>query len=281
MTEPLQPTSLELEVVTLDNAGDLDTEDGEQPVPSTPREELEQAILDGGGRLADVYQLRVVDGKPAARVAAELGLSGPGFVSNYEAFVKLILDGVLPAGPTLLDQSAAAARGLRRKAQGLSPAGLQLLNQHIAKAETALAATHPAVSGSGSGLSAVPGTADPIADAYATGTVNLSKSGIYAFTIGRYRADQGKSVIKVGMAQDISKRMAEHRRNAKTVMPDPIELLRAWETPNHQAAEKTLHHILRLADQGYSRPGAGTEWFETTVDLLDELAKLMDLKLLT
>lgn len=280
MNEPLEPTALDSESVVLGNPGNLDPDDGEQPAPN-PRDELKQAILDGGGRLADVYQLRVLDGKLPAQVAADLGLSGPGFVSNYEAFVKLILDGVLPAGPTLLDQSAAAARGLRRKSPGLSSAALQLLNRHIAKAEAALAAVYPSAPGSPPGHSVVSGTADPIADAYASGTVDLSKPGIYAFTIGRYRADQGKSVIKVGMAQDIARRMSEHRRTSKTVMPDPIELLRAWETPNYKADEKTLHHILRLADQSYSKPGAGTEWFETTVDLLDELTKLMRLKLLT
>lgn len=60
----------------------------------------------------------------------------------------------------------------------------------------------------------------------------------------------------------------------------PIELLRAWETRNQQA-ERTLHKILKLANQHYSQPGACQEWFETSLDLLDEITKLMGLKLLS
>ena len=246
----------------------VDDEDAE-PTPATRRDELAQAILDGGGRLSDVYQLRVLDGKAPQQVASELGVDTPGFVGNYVAYVNLILDGAIPTSQAYLSQAAAAARGLRRKsATTLSSPALQLLDRHIQAAEQALStSTHATSSGTSLGSAGLPSaptaSGDPIAAAYATGTVDLAKPGVYAFSIGRYRVDQGNSIIKVGMAVDIGARMAAHKSSAKTVMPDPIELLRAWETPNYKQAEKTLHKILELAGQRYRQPGTGHEWFET------------------
>lgn len=277
---------LEGALVEVSTHPDLDDEEVDSP-PVTPLEELADAVLDGGGRLADVYQLRVVEGKSALQVASELGVNTPGFVSNYEAYLNLILNGAIPSSPAYLAQGAAAARGLRRKALAtLSGAALDLLDQHIQQAESTLASMQTTSSsgvaaGQGSAQSTAAAPGDPIAAAYASRTVDLAKPGVYAFSIGRYRVDQGRSIIKVGMAADIGARMAAHRRNAKTVLPDPIELLRAWETPSYQQAERTLHTILKLADQHYNQPGAGNEWFQTNLDLLDELAKLMGLKLLS
>lgn len=58
-------------------------------------------------RLGDVYRLSE-QGLTAIQIASELGVGSSGFVSNYRATVRAILDGQLPTGPSMARQVASA-----------------------------------------------------------------------------------------------------------------------------------------------------------------------------
>jgi hypothetical protein len=59
------------------------------------------------GRLGDVYRLSE-QGLTAPQIAAELGVGSSGFVSNYRAIIRAILDGQLPSGPSMARQVTSA-----------------------------------------------------------------------------------------------------------------------------------------------------------------------------
>lgn len=59
------------------------------------------------GRLGDVYRLSE-QGLTAPQIAAELGVGSSGFVSNYRAIIRALLDGQLPTGPSMARQVTSA-----------------------------------------------------------------------------------------------------------------------------------------------------------------------------
>ncbi len=58
-------------------------------------------------RLGDVYRLSE-QGLTAHQIATELGVGSSGFVSNYRAIIRALLDGQLPTGPSMARQVTSA-----------------------------------------------------------------------------------------------------------------------------------------------------------------------------
>jgi len=65
-------------------------------------------------RLGDVYRL-TGQGMTPEQIAAELGVSTPGFVSNYRATMRALLEGVVPGGAAIAKQVASALRGFVKR----------------------------------------------------------------------------------------------------------------------------------------------------------------------
>lgn len=67
---------------------------------SDVRREIEQILRTDTSRLGDVFRADR-PGKRPEEIAAELGVSTPGFVSNYRAVIRAVLEGVAPTASTM------------------------------------------------------------------------------------------------------------------------------------------------------------------------------------
>lgn len=67
------------------------------------RNELAALLEAEQGRIGEVYRL-TTRGMTPPQIAAELGVSSSGFVSNYRAIARALLEGRLPTGPTMARQ---------------------------------------------------------------------------------------------------------------------------------------------------------------------------------
>jgi hypothetical protein len=114
------------------------------------------------------------------------------------------------------------------------------------------------------------------------------KIGIYVYSFPTYLRvgtveDPERFWLKIGSTQQgIWKRIVE--QNRQTSMPEDPKLLRIYHSEIFTAdqVEKKFHNVLDKI--GHERSSAvftksGKEWFATTLDALDALAELMDLKI--
>lgn len=84
---------------------------------------------------------------------------------------------------------------------------------------------------------------------------------IYAFT---YPAYAGLGWLKIGRAENLEVRMAQHLADAKkAAIPELPVLVQKWPTADPIALEKAVHGILKFRKK-LVVGGAGTEWFKTT-----------------
>jgi hypothetical protein len=68
------------------------------------------------GRIGEVYRLTRRGMRPP-QIAAELGVSSSGFVSNYRAIARALLEGHLPSGPSMARQVIGGVHKVTARAQ--------------------------------------------------------------------------------------------------------------------------------------------------------------------
>ena len=103
-------------------------------------------------------------------------------------------------------------------------------------------------------------------------------SGVYVYSLPHYLThsldpETGRTLLKVGHSSvDVFSRVASQSRT--TALPEDPILLRIYQCDSSAGAEANFHDWLTRA--GHTRPRAtiqaGTEWFLTTVDFLDDIA---------
>lgn len=88
-------------------------------------------------RLGDVYRA-LRSGLPRRQIAQDLGVRTDGFVSNYNAMIAALLDGLLPNSPSMGRQVRSALASLRRGTTvELSPAASAVFAERVAALEAA------------------------------------------------------------------------------------------------------------------------------------------------
>ena len=80
------------------------------------RNELATLLETEQGRIGEVYRL-TSRGMTPPQIAAELGVSSSGFVSNYRAIARALLEGHLPTGPTMARQVIGGVHKVTGRAQ--------------------------------------------------------------------------------------------------------------------------------------------------------------------
>lgn len=256
-----------------------------EPSLVSPRAELEELLEANEGRLGDVYRLSQ-EGLTAEQIADRLNVATIGFVYSNRYQVQAILDGKLTPSLVMRGQATSAINGLIKRGRStLSPDALLLLQTNRAA------------------LAYDSSESDPVAQAAeeieeereATNTLASLEGipGIYAFSYGWYLespvdAEHGNTLIKVGKADDVATRIRQHTQGARTHMPEPLALIRVYATNARDplAIEKSFHEIISSA--GHSNPRrigkasreVGREWFLTNENLLDAVAKALDLRTL-
>ena len=114
-------------------------------------------------------------------------------------------------------------------------------------------------------------------------------AGIYVYTLPHYLRypiqrsndpdSSDKTLLKVGMS-DVDAR-GRVQQQAVTSLPEPPVLLRVFTCGDDRPLtqiEATMHRLLGAFDHNPNRQrGAGKEWFLTSLQALDELAKVLEL----
>lgn len=249
----------------------------------SPREEIEELIASGEGRLSEVFVM-TRDGLAPDQIAQQLNVATASFVYSYRIYAEAALNGTVPGGPTLRAQTLSAVNALVKRGQGfLSPEAMNLLLSNRAALEVAQA-DHPKDASIAS---------QEREDALLTLKELSGVSGIYAFSYGWYLESpvddvSGNTLIKVGRADDVAARIRNYTSGVRTHMPEPLALIRVYSVPTAElgSTEAMFHELLENAGhtnprrRGDRRSEVGREWFLTNEDYLDSVAKALRLKTL-
>ena len=247
-----------------------------QPTSEVAKE-LKSALQADSTRLGDVYRGRL-ENKSAEQIAADLGVSTSGFVSNNARHIRVIESGDYPKGASFILQCLSVVRGfLDRHAENLSQQAQSLLRERIRELEAL----------SGDATQAV------FEDEKVRESAKLSEAeyttGIYVYALPHYfrhpvepaESDDtsDRTFMKIGMSDsDVMKRFRSQQRD--TVLPEDPWLLRIYGCQSDvRATETAIHEMLRSADHRQVRGRAtGKEWFCTSLTFLDQIAKTLQLE---
>jgi T5orf172 domain len=214
-------------------------------------------------RLGQVYRCNR-DGIPADAI------TGPN-VWRYNRIAKALLEGNLPAAPTVARRSARKFRSILKSAE-LSEQARSYLRTNLdelerrASDETQLAEE------------------TEIAREQTKEAESRDEPGVYVYALPHYlrypfEPATGRTLLKVGHSgSDAIKRFRAQIRT--TALPEEPILLRVYRTSgvSSAAAESDFHRLLEAADHSRSvARAAGREWFVTSTRFLDEVARVMKL----
>lgn len=205
------------------------------------------------------------------------GASNRGVVYNYQKMISAILDGLLPNSASISRNAARSIARLIKSAESISAPTLEYLNTTRAKlienAEAENAVQHDQLS--------IEKQSQALAEI--AGKIH---SGIYVYSFPTYLhfgtvEEPDVCWLKIGSTKNsVWQRIVE--QNRQTSMPEDPKLLRIYhkEQMNIEEIEKKFHSTLEAVGHERSaarRTKAGTEWFATTLEAVDALARLMDL----
>lgn len=234
--------------------------------------EVEAVLVTDPSRLGDTFR-GDREGLSLEQQAELAGAKHANYGYNNRVTIAALMDGTIPAGPTLALQSARRLRTLLKRddlSAELRTDWTALEEQLTLRAEDRLAVE-----------------AEEAATAKATSEAeSLGKPGIYVYTLPHYLKypvdpETGKTYLKVGH----SSRDAMHRAGAQgrfTALPEDPILLRIYPAEETAAVERHFHEWLRMADHhGARTKRGGTEWFLTSTKFLDHIAEALSLERLT
>ncbi len=233
------------------------------------RAEAEAVLETEPSRLGDTFR-GDREGLTLEQQAEVAGAKGGNYGYNNRVTIAALIEGVIPAGPTLALQAARRVRTLLKRPD----LSLELRNDWVLLEQqlTARAQDRAAVEAEEAA------TTKATFDAETTGT-----PGIYVYTLPHYLKypvdpETGKTYLKVGH----SSRDALHRVGSQgrfTALPEDPILLRIYPTEQSGAVERRFHEWLQMADhQGARTRRGGTEWFLTSTKFLDHIAASLGLE---
>ncbi|WIB65861.1 GIY-YIG nuclease family protein [Curtobacterium sp. MCBD17_040] len=244
----------------------------------SPRQEVEQLLAGDKGRLGDVFRR---PGMEPDEVAADLNVASSAFVYNARRMIDALLDGRPVSGPTFRRQVLSVFRSQITRGRGvLSPSAMDLLLKNRAAIEAAGADEDP--------VEAASEAAEEQQQAATTLAELDGVPGIYAFSYGWYLEspvdpERGNTLIKVGQSINIGGRIRTHASNARTHIPEPLALIRAYSTGDRspEQVERIFQDLLHAA--GHHNPrrvskSTGEEWFLTNEAYLDVIARTVGLR---
>jgi hypothetical protein len=252
----------------------LNSESWTGPTPSV-RAELIEILRNDSGLHGEIWRSTEA-GLSDEEIQKARGANYPNFIWNYRRYTRALLEGDLPKGATLLNETAVLFRRINRLAHltndckrylegGLHEIALKVGNRETQAQEE---------------------------QSVLTQTITLEKKsspGIYVYSLMHYLRfpyDQGtgRTLMKVGRSdRDVIKRFREQIRT--TALPEEPVLLRIYENSSETTGladlEKRFHSLLEAADHDRSaaRTG-GTEWFLTSLKFLDEIGSTLNLKII-
>jgi hypothetical protein len=241
-----------------------------KPAPAV-RAELEAYLESDPSALGDVWR-RTRDGETPLQIQDARGTTHPNFVWNFNRVARALLDGNLPTAPSV---ALACARKFRRilKTSELSYEARAVLSANLRELERRSGDIQAIAKEERAALKST------------TEAEAAAPTGIYVYALPHYLRypydpESERTLLKVGHSErDVIQRFRAQTRT--TALPEEPILLRVYECPDSSTAtaERKIHQILEAADHSRStaRTG-GTEWFLTSLRLLDVLATTLNLK---
>lgn len=228
------------------------------------------------GEIFALYKAGVVDAKD---LVARTNAANRGVVYNNLAMIRALLESKIPAGASMSRQSAWAVGRIIKN----NPTISAQLKDYLTHLKLSLEENT-------NNLTAVLHDVDKIdrqSDALARQAVAI-QHGIYVYSFPTYLhygtvEDQQLYWVKIGSTKNsVWQRIVE--QNRQTSMPEDPKLLRIYHKPdmNIDEIEKNFHATLEAVGHERSaarRTKAGTEWFATTLEAVDAIAKLMSLEI--
>jgi hypothetical protein len=250
-----------------------------QSLPEAVRLELEFLLRNDSRRLGNAYLARVDHPElNLTQLHQHTEAANVGALSNLMAAIHAISDGTIPDKPSRARLVISNVRSLRKRAKE-DPTRTYLdmlllrLEEVAGDPEAADAETEELVAAS-----------SELEEAAATEL--HSASGVYVFTYPQYwrypyREDSERRLLKIGQTGNNAwKRVIAQAKS--TGMPEDPQLLRVYVSADAGKDEATFHRLLDAAEHERSKgKAAGTEWFATTTDFLDEIARTIGLKIIS
>jgi hypothetical protein len=192
--------------------------------------------------------------------------------TNARHTIEALVNGAVPNGPTY----ARVDVGVIRRWLGSKPMSAELTE--VLAAQLRLLEQ---IAGGPKRVGLTKQTSDQLAVSRSAETSR--DAGVYVYGLPHYLAhpvdeESQRTLLKVGHSSvDVFDRVASQRRT--TALPEDPILLRIYPCESTARVEAEFHAWLSQA--GHLRPGAttqaGTEWFLTTVDYLDDIATQLGL----
>lgn len=242
---------------------------------STVKSELEEILRNDPGLHGEIWRSTEA-GMTDEEIQKARGASYPNFIWNYRRSTRALLEGDLPKGATLLNETATLFRRLSRLSD-LSDVTRRYLESGLSEIAARTSNSDLQAQEEKSALDQ---------------SIQLEKKltpGIYVYSLMHYLRfpyDQlsGRTLMKVGRSdRDVIRRFREQIRT--TALPEEPVLLRIYESAliemNLATIEKRFHSLLEAADHDRSaaRTG-GTEWFLTSLKFLDEIGSTLGLQVI-
>lgn len=229
------------------------------------REELDEVMLMTDRFISDVFEL-LDEGMSANQMARFFGHNGPWNVEKHLNAIDMIYDPSLAAnfGKQVHGYAKGAIRdilmfdissGLRRHLTAV----LETTHQH-------------------SPYEGAPGGGRQAEDQWFD---EETVPGVYVYTYPQYLitellSDDERTLYKVGASQATSRRLEQQRR--QTEVPEDIAIIRVYPSDDCSVDEAHFHTILKRAGHHHKTTRAGTEWFRTSLPMLDAIAEALGLE---
>ena len=248
---------------------------GDRSHPDSVAGEIDRLLLVTRGQISDVAELVQAGVQDAIEITARGAAANPGATRNLLVTIRAIREAEIPTAPSRARQALGAARSFRRQhADALTKAA----DEHLARVISALESA----------------VADPVEvereeEEVRTRSAELeeqlqSRGGVYVFTFPHYLMHptvEGtqRTLLKVGYTDRSAADRVKGQVKGAWVPEEPVVLrvyYRADLLPRD--LERAFHLLLKSADHepGKVKP-RGNEWFETSLDFLDAIARVMGL----
>lgn len=248
-------------------------------LPPTLRMELHTLLSNAAGQLRSAYAARVAH--PTATPTQLLpytDAANVGALSNRLAVVNAVFKKQMPGGPST---AALVAGGIRRLLHGTTSDSVRTHLTEILTSLEEVGADPNAAEAEAKHLEAESTALEKTAEA----TLHAA-SGVYVYTYPHYwrhpyiPGTQFR-LLKVGQTNNGAwQRIRSQARTTGT--PENPLLLRVYVSNNAAATERIFHRLMDAAEHQRSEGYAvGREWFATTLNFCDEIARTLGLEILS
>jgi hypothetical protein len=239
--------------------------------------ELHGALVRNQGTTGSTYRLMIDGFEKASEIVEQGSAANVGVVYNDKATLRAILEGEIPTSPSRARGSGRFVGGLLRANPDLSSQAKEFLIllrdelDNFASDEVAQKSEDLEIEKLSNELE------KSIED----------QGGVYVYTFPTYfknpiKSDPERFWLKVGRTEQIVEmRIANQTR--QTAMPEDPWILRVYQSDSISTSDLEMKIHKMLVSAGHARTEArhgGREWFATNLDFLDEIARLLELKVL-